>query len=176
MPMNIQEGSDSAMSSATLPEAIFRFLDLSEINLALREEEAKLYITMFSNQSLPFIVSAMYWPRLSELEPLYRIKTMIATHPCITQSTARTPRTFRRVPNDYLNPNTTSMKLAAWNCQGARNEAFQTHAHEIYHQHCPQILIIVEPRIADDRAHADIDTLPYSHSQRVDPIGFSEGI
>nr|POF11820.1 hypothetical protein CFP56_66019 [Quercus suber] len=39
----------NAMSPETLPEAIFHFLDLSEINLALREEEAKLYIIMFSN-------------------------------------------------------------------------------------------------------------------------------
>ena len=137
MPMNIQEGYDSAMSPATLLEATFRFLDLSKINLALRKEETKLYITMFSNQSLPFIVSAMYWPWLGKLEPLYRIKMMIATHQCISRSTARTPRTSGRVPNDYLNPNTTSMKLVAWNCQGVRNEAFHTHAHEIYRLHFP---------------------------------------
>ena len=39
-----------------LPEAIFQFLDLHEINIALKEEEPKLYIIMFLNQSLPFVV------------------------------------------------------------------------------------------------------------------------
>ena len=38
----------------------FYFLDLRKINLALREEEAKLYIIMFSNESPPFIVSVTY--------------------------------------------------------------------------------------------------------------------
>ena len=132
----MQEGSNNAMSPETLPKAIFRFLDLSEINLALREEEVKLYIIMFSNQSPPFIVSVTYWPRLGELEPMYRIKTMTATHQCITPTT-RTPRTFGRVTNDYLNPNTSSMKIVA---------------------------------------QAVIDTLLYSHSQKVDPIGYSVGM
>ena len=49
---NMQVGSNSAMSSETLPEAIFRFLDLSEINLALREEDTKPYIIMFFNQNI----------------------------------------------------------------------------------------------------------------------------
>ena len=48
------------MSPECLPKAIFGFLDLSEINIALRKEELKLYIIMFSNPNLPFIVSAMY--------------------------------------------------------------------------------------------------------------------
>lgn len=52
----------------------------------------------------------------------------------------------------------------------------RTHAHELYRQHHPQIMIIVEPRIVDDHAQAVIDTLPYSHSQKVDPIGYSSGI
>ena len=68
------------------------------------------------------------------------------------------------------------MKIVAWNCQGARNEAFCTHAHELYHLHRSQILIIVEPRIAGERAQAVIDSLPYSHSQRVDPTSFLGGI
>ena len=36
--------------------------------------------TMFSNQSLSFIVYVTFWPRLDELEPMYRIKTMTTTH------------------------------------------------------------------------------------------------
>ena len=53
---------------------------------------------------------------------------------------------------------------------------FHNHAHELYHRHHPQILIIVEPCIAEDRAQEVIDTLLYSHSQRIDSIGFSGGI
>ena len=172
---NIQECSDSVMSMECLPEAIFRFLDLSEVNIALREEEPKLYIIMFSNPSLPLIVSATYWARLGELESMYRIKTMTTRHQCIIRSTVRTPRTLG-VPNDYLNPNSSSMKLVPWNYQGPGNVAFCNHAHELYCSHRPQILIIVEPHIAEDWAQTVIDTLPYSHSQRVDSIGFLGGI
>ena len=38
------------------------------------------------------------------------------------------------------------------------------------------MLIIIEPRIAEARAQAVIDTLPYTHSHRVDPTGYSGGI
>ncbi|KAK7856496.1 hypothetical protein CFP56_023104 [Quercus suber] len=41
---NAQESSTSVESPERLPEAIFHFLDLSEINIALREEVPKLYI------------------------------------------------------------------------------------------------------------------------------------
>ena len=114
---NIQESFDSVMSPEHLPEAIFCFLNLSKVNFTLREEEPKLYIIMFSNPSLPFIMSVTYWARLGELEPMYRIKTTTARHQCITRSTMRTSRTMG-VPNDYLNPNSSSMKLVVWNYQG----------------------------------------------------------
>ena len=80
------------------------------------------------------------------------------------------------VPNDYLNPNTSSMKMIAWNCQGAGSETFRNHAYELYHRHCPNILINIEPRIAKAMAQVVINTLPYTHSRRVDPTGFSSGI
>ena len=133
--MNMQEGSDSAMSLEALLEAIFCFLDLNEINIALKEEEAKIYITMFSNQSLPLIMSILYWPRLAKLKPMYWIKTMTSTYQCITRSTSRTLKTSGWVPNDYLNPNISSMKMVSWNCRGAGNKAFHTHAHELYRLH-----------------------------------------
>ena len=41
---------------------------------------------------------------------------------------------------------------------------FRAHAYELHHWHCPNILIIIEPRIAEARAQGVIDTLPYSHS------------
>ena len=79
-------------------------------------------------------------------------------------------------PNDYLNPNTSSMKMIAWNCQGAGSETFQNHAYELHRRHRPNILIIIEPRIAEARAQAVINTLLYTHSRRVDPTSFSGGI
>ena len=48
--------SSSADSQDLLPAAIFRFLDRGEINIAMREEEPNLYIVMFSNRCLPFVV------------------------------------------------------------------------------------------------------------------------
>ena len=69
------------------------------------------------------------------------------------------------VPNDYLNPNTSSMKMIAWNCQGASSVTFRNHAYELHRRHRPNILIIIEPRIAKARAQAVINILPYTHSR-----------
>ena len=68
------------------------------------------------------------------------------------------------------------MKMIAWNCQGAGNEMFRAHAYELHRRHRPNILIIIKPRIAKARAQGVIDTLPYSHSSRVDPTSFSGSI
>ena len=53
---------------------------------------------------------------------------------------------------------------------------FSAHAYELHRQHRPNILIIIEPRIAEARAQGVIDTLPYSYSRRMDPASFSNGI
>ena len=53
---------------------------------------------------------------------------------------------------------------------------FCNHAYELHRQHRPNILIIIEPRIAETRAQAVINTLPYDHFRRMDPIGFFGGI
>ena len=68
------------------------------------------------------------------------------------------------------------MKMIAWNCQGAGNEMFSAHAYELHRRHRPEMLIIIEPRISEDRAQTVIDSLPYTHSHRVDPTGYSGGI
>ena len=44
------------------------------------------------------------------------------------------------------------MKMIAWNCQGAGNEMFRAHAYELHRRHHPNILIIIEPRIANTKA------------------------
>ena len=53
---------------------------------------------------------------------------------------------------------------------------FREHAYELHRRHQPNMLIIIEPRIAEARAQAVIDTFPYTHSHRVDPTGYSGGI
>ena len=50
--------SSSADSLDILPATIFLFLDRGEINIAMWEDEPNLYIVMFSNRSLPFVVSS----------------------------------------------------------------------------------------------------------------------
>ena len=148
---NNQASSSSVDSPDPLPAAIFRFLDLGEINIALREDEPNLYIIMFSNQSLPFVVSSTHWARLGEVALMYRIKTTTVRHQCLPPSATRTP-VIGRVPNDYLNHNTSLMKMIAWNCQGAGSMTFRNHAYELHRRHCPNILITIEPRIAEARA------------------------
>ena len=68
------------------------------------------------------------------------------------------------------------MKMIAWNCQGTGNKMFRDHAYELHHRHRPNMLIIIEPRIAKTRAQAVIDTFPYTHSYRVDPTSYSGSI
>nr|POF08056.1 hypothetical protein CFP56_17780 [Quercus suber] len=109
--------------------------------------------------------------RLGDVEALYRIKTTTRRHQCVPLPTARIPSTWG-VPNESLTPFSSSMKMIAWNCQGAGNKMFRTHAYELHYRHSPNILIVIKPRIAKARAQAVIDTLLYSHSRRVDPAGF----
>ena len=53
---------------------------------------------------------------------------------------------------------------------------FHNHAYELHRRHRLNILIIIKPRIAEARAQAVINTLPYTHSRRVDPTSYSGGI
>ena len=115
------------------------------------EEEPNLYIVMFSNCSLPFVVSGTHWARLGDVKALYRIKTTTARHQCLLPPATRTPSTWG-VPNESLTPFSSSMKIIAWNCQGAGNEMFRTHAYELHRRHRPNILIIIEPRITEAKA------------------------
>lgn len=119
---------------------------------------------MFSNPNLPFVVSVKHWARLGEIDPVYHLKMTTTRHQRPTRSVTRNQRTWG-VPNDYLNPNTSSMKMIAWNCQGAGSVAFHNHAYQLHHRHRPDILIIVEPRIAEEQVQVVINTLPYTHSR-----------
>ena len=41
--------------------------------------------------------------------------------------------------------------MIAWKCQGAGSVTFCNHAYELHYRHRPEILIILEPRIAEER-------------------------
>ena len=53
---------------------------------------------------------------------------------------------------------------------------FSAHAYELHRRHRPKMLIIIDPRISEDRAQTVIDSLPYTHSHQVDPTGYSGDI
>ena len=53
---------------------------------------------------------------------------------------------------------------------------FRNHAYELHRRHRPDILIIMEPHIAEERAQVVINTLPYTHSRRMDTTGLFGGI
>ena len=108
-------------------------------------------------------MSGTHWARLGDVEALYRIMTTTARHQGLSLPTARTHSTWE-VSNESLTPFATSMKMIAWNCQGAGNVDFRNHAYELQRRHRPQILIIVEPSIAEERAQAVINTLLYSQA------------
>ena len=104
--------SSNADSSNLLPATIFRFLDQGEINIAMWEDEPNLYIVMFSNRSLPFVISGTHWASLGEVEALYHIKTTTAKHQCLPLSAVRIPSTWG-VPNESLTHFSSSMKMIA---------------------------------------------------------------
>ena len=53
---------------------------------------------------------------------------------------------------------------------------FRNHAYELHRRHRLNILIIIEPHIVEAKAQAVINTLPYTHSRRVDPTSYFGGI
>ena len=60
MQRSIPMSFSSADSLDILPAAIFCFLDCGEINIAMQEDEPNLYIVIFSNRSLPFVMSGTH--------------------------------------------------------------------------------------------------------------------
>ena len=115
------------------------------------EDKPNLYIIMFSNRSLPFVVFGTHWARLGDIKALYRINTTTARHQCLPPPTARTSPSWG-VQNDSHTPYSSSMKMIAWNCQGVGNEMFSNLAYVLHRRHRPDMLIIIKPPISEDRA------------------------
>ena len=102
--------SSSAASLDPLPATIFRFLDQGKINIVMREDEPNLYIIMYSNRSLPFVMSSTHWAKFREVEALYHLKTTSVRHQCLLSPTPRIPASWG-VLNESLTPFSSSMKM-----------------------------------------------------------------
>ena len=68
------------------------------------------------------------------------------------------------------------MIIIMWNCQGASQPKFLAVLKAMIHDHKPDILTIVEPRISGSKADKIIRKLNFPFSHRVEASGFSGGI
>ncbi|KAJ4842416.1 hypothetical protein Tsubulata_039883 [Turnera subulata] len=63
-----------------------------------------------------------------------------------------------------------------WNCRGAGSSEFMATVKEYVSVNKPQVLILVEPRISGRTADRVVRRIGFSHSHRVEAIGFSGGV
>ncbi|KAF8390857.1 hypothetical protein HHK36_023156 [Tetracentron sinense] len=68
------------------------------------------------------------------------------------------------------------MKLVVWNGRGAGGKTFLRNLKELIRMHDPQILVLMETRIGEEKAVSVISKLHFSGSFRVDAQGYSGGI
>ncbi|GLT69081.1 hypothetical protein SLA2020_412600 [Shorea laevis] len=69
-----------------------------------------------------------------------------------------------------------SMKVISWNCRGATNNEFKRNAMEIIREHNPGIFIIMETKLAGDRAVEVARSLGLPKWELVDADGYVGGI
>ncbi|GLT84225.1 hypothetical protein SLE2022_024700 [Rubroshorea leprosula] len=69
-----------------------------------------------------------------------------------------------------------SMKVLSWNCQGAASNEFKRNAMEIIREHNPGIFIIMETKLAGDRAIEVARSLGLPKWELVDADGYAGGI
>ncbi|GLT31842.1 hypothetical protein SLA2020_065500 [Shorea laevis] len=68
-----------------------------------------------------------------------------------------------------------SMKLIAWNCCGAANQSFMRHFRDLKNTHSPVMMLILETKLAGDRARDSASNL-YSSYHIVDAEGYAGGL
>ncbi|GKU94254.1 hypothetical protein SLEP1_g7776 [Rubroshorea leprosula] len=69
-----------------------------------------------------------------------------------------------------------SMKVLSWNCRGAANDDFKRNAKEIIREHNPGIFIIMETKLAGDKAVEVARSLGLPKWELVDADGYAGGI
>ncbi|GLT63777.1 hypothetical protein SLA2020_363140 [Shorea laevis] len=67
------------------------------------------------------------------------------------------------------------MKIIAWNCRGAANQSFMFHFRYLKNSHSPIMMLILETKVAGDRA-MDIASNLYSSYHIVDAKGYAGGL
>lgn len=68
------------------------------------------------------------------------------------------------------------LSFLTWNCQGAASPKFQRVLKSILQGYKPDVLVLVEPRTAGNRADTIIRKIGYPNSHRIEAQGFSGGI
>ncbi|KAL7224135.1 hypothetical protein ACSBR1_025571 [Camellia fascicularis] len=68
------------------------------------------------------------------------------------------------------------LKLLIWNCRGAGNKTFKRNLVEILRSHKPEILILMETKVAFSKMGNFFNRLGFTASTIVDPIGRVGGI
>ena len=73
-------------------------------------------------------------------------------------------------------PQTSIMKIIAWNVRGAANPNFRLNVQDLVNTHHPDIMVILEPKIGGSHAENVANQVGLSCNFWVDPQGFSGGI
>ena len=68
------------------------------------------------------------------------------------------------------------MNIVVWNCRGPLKPNFQSHVRELVRCHNPDVLVVMETRIGDDRAKDISDRLPFDNAIHMETMGFAGGI
>ncbi|KAK8662352.1 hypothetical protein V6N13_091930 [Hibiscus sabdariffa] len=69
-----------------------------------------------------------------------------------------------------------NFNIFCWNVQGCGDSRFLSVAKQFLRDNRPDVVVFVEPRISGRRADSVISALGFTHSHRVEAIGFSGGI
>ncbi|KAL7170173.1 hypothetical protein ACSBR2_035097 [Camellia fascicularis] len=69
-----------------------------------------------------------------------------------------------------------SMDLLVWNCRGAGNKRFKRNLRELVQIHKPEIIVLLETKVKLTAICMFFNSMGFTTSTHVDPIGWSEGI
>ncbi|KAL0431508.1 UNVERIFIED_CONTAM: hypothetical protein Sradi_0776800 [Sesamum radiatum] len=69
-----------------------------------------------------------------------------------------------------------SMRILSWNCRGAGRPEFLTAARDLIHRTTPEIFIVLDTRMHEERAHPLIQRLPFTDCIVLSALGFAGGI
>ena len=68
-----------------------------------------------------------------------------------------------------------SMNIIIWNSRGALKSNFQSHVHDLVHDHNLAIMVVMETKIGGTRAKEITDRLPFDGAIHTNTIGYVGG-